>query len=232
MGKLYIVSTPIGNLGDISKRMIETLTEVDLVLCEDTRRTGKLLHELQIPKKDFLSFTDYNEKAKTPFVIEMLNSGKNIALLSDGGTPLISDPGYYLIKQAILNNIPLDIIPGPSAVVSAVVLSGLPSDRILFWGFLPKKPGNKREVFKQYRLLTEVTPITIVFYESPFRIRESITLLDDQFPNCTLVILRELTKLHQEILRGYPKEILYQLSSNPKGEITAVLRLNIDPKSH
>lgn len=230
MGKLYIVSTPIGNLSDVSQRALETLSKVDTIVCEDTRRTGNLLQNLHLPKKPLLSLTDFNELQKVIPILSQLKSGKDIALVSDAGTPLLSDPGYILLKAVISDGIPTEVIPGPSAAVSAAQVSGLPLDRILFWGFLPKKDNDKRRVFEKIIKISEVEPTTFVFFESPHRLRKTLTLLNEVVPLSTLALTRELTKLYQEIKRGSPQEILATLPQQILGEVALVIRLNINPE--
>ena len=211
MGILYIVSTPIGNLGDISLRAIETLQKVDLILAEDTRRTGILLKSLKI-KKNLLSFYEHNESARIPQVIDFLKKGQNLALVSDAGTPTISDPGFKLIK--------IESIPGASAALAALVVSGLPTDKFIFLGYLPKKQGKATKIIKQIADLD----FTIILFESPKRLLRNLKLLKDLLGNKSTVVARELTKLHEEYLRGDIEDIIEHFKKNPiKGEITLII---------
>lgn len=221
-GKLILVSTPIGNLNDISKRAIETLSSVDLVACEDTRRTGQLLKNLDI-KKPLLSYYEENELKQIPRIIEQLRNGETIALVTDSGTPTISDPGFKLVREAISENIPVDIIPGPSAVISALAISGLPTNRFLFLGFLPPKQGKRKSVFSQVRDVQQIMNSTVIFYESPHKLTATLEDLKDVMGDLDIVICRELTKVFQEIRREKISESLKHFSkTKPKGEFTIV----------
>ncbi len=194
--KLYIVSTPIGNLGDITLRAIETLKSVDFIVCEDTRVTSILLNHLQI-KKELHSLNAANEKFKAEKVIERLESGESCALVSDAGTPGISDPGARLINHAIKQNVEVIPIPGTTALIAALTLSGFPTDSFVFIGFLPNKKGRHKEL-KQ--LADEER--TIVLYESTYRIKKLIEELNQLIPERQIVICRELTKKFEEVIRG------------------------------
>jgi len=219
MGILYIVSTPIGNLGDISLRAIETLQKVDLILAEDTRRTGILLKSLKI-KKNLLSFYEHNESARIPQVIDFLKKGQNLALVSDAGTPTISDPGFKLIREAITQGLKIESIPGASAALAALVVSGLPTDKFIFLGYLPKKQGKATKIIKQIADLD----FTIILFESPKRLLRNLKLLKDLLGNKSTVVARELTKLHEEYLRGDIEDIIEHFKKNPiKGEITLII---------
>ena len=219
MGILYIVSTPIGNLGDISLRAIETLQKVDLILAEDTRKTGTLLKSLKI-KKNLLSFYEHNESARIPQVIDFLKKGQNLALVSDAGTPTISDPGFKLIREAITQGLKIESIPGASAALAALVVSGLPTDKFIFLGYLPKKQGKATKIIKQIADLD----FTIILFESPKRLLRNLKLLKDLLGNKSTVVARELTKLHEEYLRGDIEEIIEHFENNPsRGEITLII---------
>lgn len=196
---LYIISTPIGNLGDVTARAVEALGEVEILLCEDTRVTGKLLSLLNIKNKPKLvQYYDEIEEQKIPQVIDWLEEGKEIGLVTDAGTPLISDPGWKLIKRCQEKELPYTSLPGPSAVVNALVLSGLPTDRFVFLGFLPKKEGKRREIFESVANLE----ITKVIYESPFRVKDTIEdirkICGDK---CQIRVMREMTKKFEEITK-------------------------------
>lgn len=196
-GTLYIVASPIGNLGDITLRALEVLSEVDEIACEDTRHSKKLLTAYEIQKPLF-SFHDHSERSKTPRVLEKLQAGKSIALLSDAGTPLISDPGFHLLREVIAAGIPMEALPGPSALIQALVLSGLPPVPFTFVGFLPPKSAARRRALAQYQELSH----TLIFFESRHRIskflQEALEVLGDR----PVVLARELTKKYGEVFRG------------------------------
>jgi len=216
---LYIVATPIGNLKDISLRAIETLKNVDLIACEDTRHTKILLNHYGI-NKPTTSFFQHNRFNKGEYLIGLLQSGKDIALVSDAGTPGILDPGYNLINLAIKNNIAFTVIPGASAFIGALVLSGKPAHEFYFAGFLPNRKVariNKLQELKQLRC-------TVVFYESCHRILSALEDLSEVFDQCYIVVVRELTKKFEEVIRGSPREILNKFKKErPRGEFTVVI---------
>lgn len=218
-GSLYIVSTPIGNLDDISHRALTVLSTVDIIACEDTRHTGSLLVRFGIKKK-LVSYHNFNESARTSRIIDTLIEGSDVALVSDAGTPGISDPAYRLVRAAIENDISVFPIPGASSVLAALVVSGCPLDRFVFEGFLPPK-GSKRH--KAIASLHN-EPRTIVFLESPFRIitliEEIHSILGDRYVS----VSREMTKLHEETVRGTASEVLSFLrDKKPRGEYTVVV---------
>jgi len=218
-GLLYIVSTPIGNLEDITIRAIRVLKEVTTIAAEDTRHTGKLLHHFQI-HTPLTSYHDFNKEEKTPVFVKRLKEEESFALVSDAGTPTLADPGYYLIKAAIANDIPVIPIPGPSATVAALSVSGLPSDRFTFEGFAAKKKG-KRD--KQLEVLKEDTR-TLIFYESPYRIVSLLEAVKDILGERRVALGRELTKLHEEVLRGTVTEVIQHLNGKRvRGEFTLVV---------
>ncbi len=217
MSKLYVVATPIGNLADISLRAIEVLMEVDAILCEDTRHSGKLLQHIGVDKK-LIAYHDHSRDKDRAMILRQLSEGKNFALISDAGTPIISDPGYRLIKEAIAAEVQIVPIPGACAVIAALSASGLPSDRFSFLGFAPHK---SREAFVES--LKEVDG-TIIFYESAERITDMFERLAVEQPDRQAVIAREMTKLHEEILRGSVAELLEAIFDRKlKGEITVLL---------
>lgn len=219
MGTLYIVSTPIGNLKDITLRALDVLKSVDYVLCEDTRVSGKLLNNYQVVKK-MVSFNDFSEETKTPDVIADLVAGSDVALVCDAGTPLISDPGYKLVREAIKNNIDVQAIPGPSAVVSALTISGLPPDKFIFIGYPPKKEGKKKELFENLKANNEKIKTTVILYESPFRVVKTLNTIKEIFGNIDVCMVRELTKLHEEVKRRKVEDLIrYFEEKPPKGEI-------------
>jgi 16S rRNA (cytidine1402-2'-O)-methyltransferase len=218
MGTLYLVATPIGNLGDITFRAIKTLKEVDLVVCEDTRVTGKLLSHFKI-SKPMESFFEHNEVIKARKIIGYLDAGQNVAVVSDAGMPGICDPGYRLVKEAIDAGITVVPIPGPSAVVSALSASGLPTDQFIFVGFLPQKQGKRCNFLESLKQESR----TIVAYESPhrliFALQDILTVLGDR-PVC---VAREISKMYEGFKRGKVSEVLeYFKSKEIKGELTLV----------
>jgi 16S rRNA (cytidine1402-2'-O)-methyltransferase len=215
-GVLYIVATPIGNLEDISLRALRILKEVDLIAAEDTRHTHHLLSHYGI-ETALTSYHEHNERRKTPVLIERLRRGANIALVADAGTPVISDPGYRLVTAAIDAAIKVTPIPGASAVTAVVAASGLPPDRFAFEGFLP---GSKKERRARLLALKDDTR-TLVFYEAPHRIKESLSDLGEILGDREVVVAREVTKLHEEFRRGSASELAAQLGNQEvRGEIT------------
>ncbi len=218
-GILYIVSTPIGNLEDITLRALRILKEVDLVAAEDTRHTGLLLRHFGI-QKPLTSYFEGNELKKKEFILARLKQGDRVALVSDAGTPGVSDPGFRLIQTVIQNEIPIVPIPGPSAVITALSVSGLPTDAFLFKGFLPHKSKKRRDLLKQLEEVKE----TLILYESPHRISETLKDIIEILGDREIVLTRELTKIYEEILRGKVSEIQNQvLKRKLKGEITLVI---------
>ena len=218
LGKLYIVSTPIGNLKDITFRAIETLQEVDFILCEDTRITSILTKQYNIVKQ-LISFNAVSEIKKIPSIIERLQNGQNYALVSDSGTPAISDPGIRLISECIRDGIEVISIPGATALISALTISGVPTDSFVFEGFLPQKKGRQRKL----QDLTEEER-TIIIYESTYRIEKLIDELVIYFPDRIVVVCRELTKKFEESWRGYPAELKKKLKEKTiKGEFVIVV---------
>ena len=219
-GTLYLVATPIGNLEDITLRALRLLREADLIACEDTRQTGKLLAHFGIDKP-MTSYHEHNETARTQEMVAKLEAGANIALVSDAGTPLVSDPGYRLVTAAIGARIPVVPIPGTSAVLGALAAAGLPTDAFRFSGFLPVKSGQRRKALEA--LCGE--DCTLIFYEAPHRILETLSDVSVACGNRPVVVARELTKLHEEFLRGTADEVGAQLAARPsvKGEITLLI---------
>ncbi|MCM4150420.1 16S rRNA (cytidine(1402)-2'-O)-methyltransferase [Arenibacter sp. N53] len=219
MGKLYIVPTPIGNLEDITFRAIRVLKEVDLILAEDTRTSGKLLHHYSI-ETPMQSHHMHNEHRTVDGIVKRLQSGDNIALISDAGTPAISDPGFLLTRACVENNIEVDCLPGATAFVPALVNSGLPNDKFVFEGFLPVKKGRQTRL----TLLAE-EPRTIIFYESPHKLVKTLSHFETFFGKDRQVsVSRELSKMYEETIRGTVKEVLQHYTDNPpKGEIVIVV---------
>jgi len=227
-GTLYIVSTPIGNLQDISARAINVLKDVDLIACEDSRHTKKLLSHFGI-KTPLTSYHEHNEFSKSKKLIEELVGEKNIALVTDAGTPCVSDPGYRVVNLAIENRIKVVPIPGPSSVLAALATSGLPSDKFLFLGFLPKTKKLIEKICDKY----EYEPYTLIFFESPKRIKKSLGYLLESLGNRKAALCRELTKLHEEIAYGSLGELTKNFVERDsiKGEITIIIKGSSEDKS-
>jgi 16S rRNA (cytidine1402-2'-O)-methyltransferase len=219
-GILYLVSTPIGNLEDITFRAVRVLREADLIACEDTRQTRKLLDHYGI-SKPAVSYHEHNEAARAAELTSKLLAGSTVALVSDAGTPLISDPGYRLVKSAIAAGVPVVPIPGPSAALSALAASGLPTDSFRFCGFVPPRQAQRRKLLEDLR----AEGCTLVFYDAPHRVLETLTDIAGVLGDRTVVVARELTKLHEEFLRGTAESIRQTLASRPsvKGEITLLI---------
>ena len=213
-GKLYICATPIGNLKDITLRVLETLKEVDLIAAEDTRHTLKLLNHFDI-KKPLISYFEHNKQYKGTVIINELKSGKNVALVSDAGTPVISDPGEQLVKECIENGIGIESLPGPCAAVTAITLCGLDSKRFMFYGFLSHKKQDKIKELEEIKNIK----YTLVFYEAPHKLVSTLECINEVFGNRDIAILRELTKIHNEALRmSVTDAISYYNEKEPKGE--------------
>ncbi len=196
-GKLYIIATPIGNLTDITLRALETLKEVDMILSEDTRETDKILKKYEIDKPQ-LSYRDQNHDYIFPRLEETLENGLNLALISDSGTPLISDPGFKLVRDLIKKGFEIVSIPGPCAAISALVTSGFPTDKFSFLGFLPKSSGERSKLLRNYGNLDS----TLVIYESPFRIEKLLKEIHENLGERYICLANEITKIHEKILRG------------------------------
>jgi len=216
------VSTPIGNLGDMTFRAAEILSRVDLVACEDTRRTGLLFKHFDIRNR-LLSYHDHNKLRRTPEILEMLKQGKRVALVTDAGTPGVSDPGFYLIRAAIERGQRVVPVPGASAILSALVVSGLPSDRFTFEGFLPRRQGRRHK--RLVSLKDEMR--TMVFYESARRVSKSLSEMLELLGDRNVVVGRELTKRHEEVIRGRLSEVFAELAKRSlKGETVVVVAGN------
>src|ERR1700693_2634514 len=219
-GRLYVVATPIGNLEDITYRAVRILKEVDLIACEDTRQTRKLLDHYGI-EKPAVSYHEHNEAEREPELVARLLAGSAMALVSDAGTPLVSDPGYRLVRAAVENGVPVEPIPGPSAALAALAASGLPTDAFHFGGFLPVKPGQRVKALEAVK----DSLATVIFYEAPHRILESLEAIEQVLGPRPVVVARELTKIHEEFLRGTAAEIHAQLAARSvvKGETTILI---------
>jgi 16S rRNA (cytidine1402-2'-O)-methyltransferase len=218
-GTLYLVGTPIGNLADLSDRARQVLSSVDLIACEDTRRTGRLLAAFDIRTR-LLSLFEGNERERVPELIQELRAGARVAVVSDAGMPGLSDPGYRLVAACVVEGIPVDVVPGPSAAVAALVVSGLPTDRFVFEGFLPR--SGRARVTRLAALSDE--PRTVVLFESPRRVAATLADLNEAMGERRAVLARELTKLHQEVLRGTLSSLLEEISGRElKGEVVLVV---------
>ncbi|NOX44485.1 MAG: 16S rRNA (cytidine(1402)-2'-O)-methyltransferase [Caldiserica bacterium] len=220
-GTLYLCATPIGNLEDVTLRVLRVLREVDLIVAEDTRHTEALLRRYGIPPKFGPSLYEGAERERVPLILAELEAGKDVALVADAGTPLISDPGYPLVRACVEAGIRVVPVPGPAAFLAALVASGLPTDSFVFLGMLPRKRGHRREVLEG--LIGEDR--TCVMYESPHRLRETLGMMAELYPHRPLVLARELTKAHEEFLRGTVTEVLAEVERREaiKGEVVLVL---------
>ncbi len=217
-GILYVVATPIGNLGDITHRAASVLRSVDFIAAEDTRISGKLLNHLDISTK-MIAYHDKNEKTKSDTIIEQLLSGCDVAQISDAGTPSISDPGYRLVNGALNNGIKVVSVPGASSITSALSISGLPTDQFFFEGFLPKKKGRKT----RFELLATI-PGTIVVFESPFRVKRTLNEIFEYFGDRSISICREITKMYEEVWLGNVSEAIQMYAEKiPKGEFVILI---------
>ncbi len=218
-GTLYVVATPIGNLEDITLRALRVLKEVDAIACEDTRHTRLLLSRYGVTTP-LVSYHEHNESRRTPELLTRLEGGRSIALVSDAGTPVLADPGFVLIRAAIAQDIPVVAVPGPSAVTAALAVSGLPTDRFLFLGFLPRRSAERR------RLLEEIStlPYTLVFFEAPHRVAQTLADLQGALGDRSIAVVRELTKRFEDVTRGRLTEVIARLRTlPPRGEFTVVV---------
>lgn len=216
---LYLVSTPIGNLGDISLRALETLKAADLVVSEDTRKTGILLQRYEI-KKPQLSFNEVNERQRLPKVLDALRAGQAVALVTDAGTPAISDPGYILVRAVVEEGLELTAIPGPTALIMALVLSGLPAHSFTFRGFPPRKSGPRR----RFLAVDAASPHTLIFYESPYRLKDFLVDALAVFGDRPAAVANDLTKFFETVFRGSLAELSEKISqSELKGEYVVVI---------
>jgi len=218
---LTLVSTPIGNLDDITYRAVKVLESADLIACEDTRVTGKLLNLLGIAKGKLTPYHEHNADKARPALIARMKDGGSVALVSDAGTPLVSDPGYRLVRACLEEDIPVTSAPGASALLTALQLSGLPSDRFLFAGFVPNKDGARRSVLSELACV----PSSLIFYESPHRLADSLEAMAELLPGREGAVARELTKLYEEVRRGSLAELAahYKEHGGPKGEVVVVI---------
>jgi 16S rRNA (cytidine1402-2'-O)-methyltransferase len=226
-GTLFVVGTPIGNLGDLAPRAVDTLAAVDLIAAEDTRRTGRLLAHLQLTDRSLVSFFEGNERERTEEVLRRLRDGATVALVTDGGMPTVSDPGFRLVRACATEGIDVRVVPGPSAAVAALAISGLPTDRFVFEGFLPRKAGERRVRLEALAF----DPRTIVCFESPKRVRATLAEALEVLGDRPAAVARELTKLHEEVLRGSLSELTAALgAATLKGEIVVVIGGAVRPE--
>ncbi len=218
---LYLVATPIGNREDITLRALRVLDEVDCILAEDTRRTGLLLKQYGIKKKPFYSLHQRNEKTRTEFAVKELKKGRNIALVTNAGCPLVSDPGYTLVDRCRDEQIAVTAVPGASALITAAQLAGVRCDRFVFLGFLPRKKGARKRLLNTY---VEIG-VSLVLFESPYRVTKLMVEIGEIFGQVRCALVREMTKAHEEVIRGSPSELLNWLQALPKirGEYTVVI---------
>ena len=219
-GKIYLVATPIGNLEDITIRAINTLKGVDIIAAEDTRHTLKLLNHLEI-SKPLISYHRHNEDIKTDELIKLIKEGKNIAVVTDAGTPGISDPGEQIVKAAIKENIEIIPIPGACAAINALIASGLNTKEFIFYGFLPLNNKLRKEKFEDIARQKK----TIIIYEAPHRLIDTLKELKEKFGNIHVVVAKEITKIHEQFIRGDVEEILEEIE-NPKGEYIILFEIN------
>lgn len=231
MGNLYIVATPIGNLQDITLRAMETLKTVDYLLCEDARTTSILLNFINKHlgetenKPKLIPFYEGNEVKIIEEVISTLKNGINIAVVSDAGTPTISDPGFKLVRECLKEGVKVESIPGPSSLISALVSSGLPTDKFLFLGFLPKKPGHRKTALTNLKKSLNLIESTVIIFESPYRLLKTLDEIKDIFGDIEIVIARELTKIHEEVRKDLISNQLTHYKNGVKGEIVILFNL-------
>ena len=224
-GTLFVVATPIGNVGDLSPRAREVLGSVDVIACEDTRHTGRLLSRIGIPGRTLRAFHDHNERDAAQGFVSMLEEGKDVALVSDAGTPTISDPGYRLVKAALCAEVAVVSVPGPSSVIAGLSISGLPTDRFSFEGFLPAASGRRRKVM-EHLAAEQATGRgrTLVFLESARRLVPTLRLIEETFGPVECAVCREMTKLHEEVVRAPVGELAARFEATPaKGEVVLVI---------
>ena len=230
MGTLYLIATPIGNLQDITLRAIKTLFEVDVIACEDTRRAGLLLETMISPytalrgkaphhKPKFISYYDQNELRRIPEIISLLQRGMKVALISDAGTPAISDPGFKLVRECVVHKLKIEAIPGASSVPTAVIVSGLPTDKFFFAGYPPHKQGHRTKFFQNLKKSQEAMKSTVVLFEAPHKIIRTLEDMKAVLGDVPIVLARELTKVHEELRRERISEALEHFQkTTPKGE--------------
>jgi 16S rRNA (cytidine1402-2'-O)-methyltransferase len=215
-GRLVVCPTPIGNLEDVTLRVLSALREADVVACEDTRRTRVLLDRYGV-RAQLVSYHEHNEQARSAELVRRMRDGTVVALVSDAGMPLVSDPGYVLVRACVAAGLPVEVLPGPSAAITALVASGLPADEWHFHGFLPRKKGELRDVFTR-------EPATLIAFESPRRVPATLALLAEVDPGRDVAVCRELTKVHEEVVRGSASELAARYAeAPPRGEVVLVI---------
>ena len=226
---LYIVATPIGNLRDISPRAVDVLNEADIIAAEDTRVSKKLFSLLGIPtNKTFITYEDHSEQDKYQYIINLILEGKSVALISDAGSPLISDPGYKLVKECRKLDLKVTTLPGPCAVICALQLSGLPTNRFMFVGFIPNKDKARLDLFNELKNINS----TLVLYETALRIEKTLNVLAEVMPLREIAVIREISKIYEECIQGTVVEVIQQISAMPiKGEIVLVIAPPADTES-
>ena len=227
---LYIVASPIGNLNDISSRAIQVLNEADVIACEDSRVTKKLFSLLGIScKKDFITYQNYNEEEQSPLLVSLLEEGKSIALISDAGSPLISDPGYKIVRRCREKGIYVTAVPGCCAVITALQLSGLPTNRFMFAGFVPNKEKARADFLRELKDI----PTTLVVYETAPRLLKTLEVIRDLYNEREVAVARELTKMYEECLRGTADDLIaHYTEKSPKGEIVIMIAPPSENTSH
>ncbi|MEK7160046.1 MAG: 16S rRNA (cytidine(1402)-2'-O)-methyltransferase [Patescibacteria group bacterium] len=230
MGNLYIVATPIGNLQDITARALDILSLVDYIASEDTRKTGILIKhyfkgkEIEMLAKLF-SYYEQTEAKRVPQIINLLLNGKNVALVSDAGTPTISDPGFKLVRECLKEGIKVISIPGPTSLISALVSSGLPTDKFLFIGFLPKKQGHRKTLLKNLKKSLELISSTVIIFESPHRLLKTLEEIKEVFGDIEVVVARELTKVYEDVRKDLISNQIINYKNSVKGEIVLLFNL-------
>lgn len=221
---LTIVPTPIGNLKDITLRSLEVLQECDEVICEDSRRTSLLLSHFAI-KKPLLIVNDFNEQRQEFLILQKLREGKKLALVSDAGTPLVSDPGYKIVRAAIAEGLEVDSLPGASSVITALTLSSLPPDKFMFLGYLPEKEGRRKTQYQNLAEINKLNPMTFIIFVAPHKLLKTLGEIKENLDDPNIALCKELTKIHQGVFRGKVSEVLTNLKT-PKGEYILLLNLN------
>jgi len=223
---LTIVPTPIGNLKDITLRALEVLKNCDEVICEDSRRTSLLLAHFEI-KKPLIILNDFNEYKSEDFILSKLKEGRYLALVSDAGTPLVSDPGFKIVRAAIEQGLEVDSLPGPSSVTTALTLSALPPDKFMFLGYLPEKEGKRKTQYQNLKQINELIPTTFIIFVAPHKLLKTLTGMKEELADPKIVLAKELTKIHQEVKSKKTSEFLEEYQKrNPKGEFILMLNFN------
>lgn len=221
---LTIVPTPIGNLKDITLRALEVLQDCDEVICEDSRRTSLLLAHFAI-KKPLLIVNDFNEQRQEMFILQKLREGKKLALVSDAGTPLVSDPGYKIVRAVIAEGLEIDSLPGASSVITALTLSSLPPDKFMFLGYLPEKEGRRKTQYQNLIEINKLNAMTFIIFVAPHKLIKTLGEIKDNLDDPNVALCKELTKIHQGVFRGKVSDVLGNLKT-PKGEYILLLNLN------